>query len=166
MNGTAIGEGGILVTACHTINPTIHHSYAISDGTWYSSIQAEIKAIKKALQIIQTEESPQTVRIVIVSQSVLLRIANLQPEMPLKSADESVILDLLAAIHDEGYQITFTWCPSHFGVVGNKMADERTIKGAADSQEDVDTTTTLRMPPPGVLLEGKISMKEFAGCMA
>ena len=34
------------------------------------------------------------------SQSVLLRIVNPQPAIPLKYADESDILNLLAAIHD------------------------------------------------------------------
>ena len=77
MNGTAIGGGGIVVTAGHPSNPTIHHSYAIPDGIW-CSFQAKIKVIKKALRIIQTEESPQTVRIVSDRQSVLLHIANLQ----------------------------------------------------------------------------------------
>ena len=53
-NGTVIGGGGILLNAGHPSNPTIHHSYAIPAGTWYSSFQAEMKAIRKALQIIQT----------------------------------------------------------------------------------------------------------------
>ena len=87
-NVTAIGGGGNLVTAGHQSNPTIHHSYAIPAGTWCLSFQAEMKAIKKALQIIQTEESPQKVRI--------------------KSTDESDILILLAALHYEGHQIIFT----------------------------------------------------------
>ena len=102
-NGTAIGVGGILDTVGHPSNPTIHHSYAILAGTWSSSFQAEMKAIKKALQIIRTEESPQKVRIVSDSQSVLVRIANLQPTILPKSADESVFLNFLAALHDEGH---------------------------------------------------------------
>ena len=54
--------------------------------------------------------------------------------MPLKSTDESDILNLIVALHDEGHQITFTWCPSHSGVVGNEMADEQALKGAAANQ--------------------------------
>ena len=118
-NGTAIGGVGILLTAGHPRSPTIRHSYAILAGTWCSSFQAEMKAVKKALQILQTEESPQKVRIVSDSQSVLLCIANLQPAIPLKSADESDILNLLAIQFDEGHQIAFNWSPSHCGVVGN-----------------------------------------------
>ena len=121
-NGTAIGIGGILLTAGHTSNPKIYHSYAIPTGTWFSSFQAEMKAIQNTLQIIQTEESPQKVRIVSDSQSVLLRIANLQPAINIKSANESDILNLLA---DKGHQMTFTWCPGHCGEVGNEMADEQ-----------------------------------------
>ena len=36
-NGTAIGGGGIMVTAGHPSNSTIHHSYAIPAGIWCSS---------------------------------------------------------------------------------------------------------------------------------
>ena len=114
-----------MVTTGHTSNPTVHHSYAIQARTRYSYFQAEMMVIKKALQIIQTEESPQKVRIINANKTVLLRIANLQPAIPLKSADESDSLSLLVALHDEGHQITLTWCPSYCRVVGNEMADEQ-----------------------------------------
>ena len=157
MNCTAIGGGGILVTDGHQSNPTIHHSYATLTGTRCSSFQAEMKAIKKALQIIQTERSPQKVRIMSDSQSVLLRIANLQPAIPFKSADESDILSLLAALHDEGHQITFTCCPSHCGVVGNEMADEQAQKGAAANQEDVHHNYDCDGHHQACYLRGEIS---------
>ena len=126
-----------MVTAGHSSNPTIHHSYAMPAGTWCSSSQAEMKVIKKASQIIQTEESPHKDRIASDSQSVLLHIANIQPAIPLKSADMSDILNLLAALNDERHQITVTWCPSHCKVVGNEMAEKQAHKGAAANQEDV-----------------------------
>ena len=94
-----------------------------------------MKAIKTALQIIQTEESPQKILIVSNSQSVLLCIANLQPVISRKSADERDVLNLLAALHDEGQQITITWCPNHCSVVGNEMADEQAQKGTAAYQD-------------------------------
>ena len=95
-----------------------------------------ILADMKELQIIQTEESPKTVRIVSDSKSVLLCITNIQPAIPLKSADESDIINHLAAmLHDEGYQVTFTRCPSHCGVVGNEMADKQALNGTADNQD-------------------------------
>ena len=56
--GTEMGGGSILVTTGHPCDPTSHHSYAMLASTWCSSFPAEVKAIKKALQIIQTEESP------------------------------------------------------------------------------------------------------------
>ena len=122
MNGTAIGGGGILLTADHQSNPTIHHSYAIPAGTWCSSIQAEMKAIKKALHIIQAEESPPESP---NSQRQPISPATYRkPPTPFKSADESDILNILAVLHDEGHQITFTWCPSHCGDLGHEMADE------------------------------------------
>ena len=117
-NGTAVGER-LLGYRGHAHNPAIHHAHAIPSGTWRWSFQAKMKAIKKALQIIQTEEYPQKVRTVSDSQSVLLRIVNLQPAITLKSTDESDILNLHATLQEEGHQITFTWCPSHCGVVGN-----------------------------------------------
>ena len=123
-NVAAIGKGGTLVTAGQQSNPTIHHPYAIPAGTWCAPLQAVMKAIKKALQVIQTEESHQKVRIVSDSQSDLLRNANLQPAIPLKSSDGSDILNL----HDDWHQITITWCPSHCRVVGNEMADEQAQK--------------------------------------
>ena len=63
-NGAEIGGGDILHTAGHPSNPTIHHSYATPTGTWCSSFQAKMKAIKKALQIIQTEDSSHDVRMI------------------------------------------------------------------------------------------------------
>ena len=96
-----------------------------------------MKAINKALKKMQSDDSPQNVCIVSDSQSVLLRIVNLLPSIPPKSADESDIVDLIAALHAEGHQITFTWYPSHIGVVGNEMADEQARKLASANQEDV-----------------------------
>ena len=55
-------------------------------------------------------------------------IINFQPAIPRKSAEESDIQNLLAALHEEGQQITFTWCPSHCWVMGNEMADEQALK--------------------------------------
>ena len=53
----------------------------------------------------------------------------------------------LAAIHDEWYQKTFTWCLGHCGVVGNEMADEQAKKELQPIKKASDTTTTLRRPP-------------------
>ena len=125
-----------MVTASHKSNPTIHHSYTIPAGTKCTSLQAEMKAMKKALQIIQTEVTPESPNIS-DTQSDLPCFANLQPAIPIKSADESGILNLLAALHEEGHQISLTWCPSHCGVVGNEMADKQAQNGAAANQEDI-----------------------------
>ena len=122
-NCTAIGGGGILVNVSQPSNPTIHHSYVEPTGTWCSSFQDEIKTIKKALQIIQTEESPEKDRIVSNSQSVLLRDANLQ--YPVRALMRVTSKNLLAVLHEEGHQITFTWYSSHCRVVGNEIADEQ-----------------------------------------
>ena len=142
-NSTEIGGGGILITSDHQSNPTIHLSYAILAGPLCSSFQADMKAIKKALQIIQTEKSSQKVQIVRNSQSDLLCIANLQPAIAPKSADKSDITNLLAALHDERHQITFTWCPSHYSVVGNEMADEEAQKELQPIKTS-DTTMTAK----------------------
>ena len=136
-------------------------------GTWYSSYQAEMKAIKKTLLIIQTEESPKKVPIVSDYQSDLHCIANLQPAIPPKSADKTNILNSRAALHDEGWQITITWCPSHSGVVGNEMADEQARKGAEANQEYVrhhydSAKANIRYAIRG----GKYPMKKFSRCMA
>ena len=108
-----------LVHCWPTSNHTNHHSNSIPTGTWCSSIQAELKAIENSLQIIQAEESRQKFGIVSDSQLDLHRIANLQPAIPLNSADESDILGLPATLYEEGHQITFTCCQSHCGVMGN-----------------------------------------------
>ena len=163
-NGTSIGGGGILLTADHASNPTNLNSYAIPAGSWCSSFQAEMKAIKKALHIIQTEESLQNVRIDSDSQSVLLRIANFQPAIPHKSADEFYILSLLAALNDEGHQTTFTWCNRHCGVVWNEMADEQARRGSADNQEDArhnydSAKATIRRATKGEEISHEIPMK-------
>ena len=89
------------------------------------------------MQIIQTEESPRKVRIICDSQPALLCSANLQPAITLKSIDKSDIVNLLAALHDDGHKMTFTCCPSHCQVVGNVVADEQALIGAAANQEDV-----------------------------
>ena len=49
----------------------------------------------------------------------------------------SDIVNSLAAFHDEGYQIAFTWCQCYRGVVLNEMADEHARKGTAVNQESV-----------------------------
>ena len=116
---------------------TIHDSYAIPNGTWRSSFQAEMKAIKKALQIIQTEESPQKFRIVSDSQLFLLVSQASSLQYPLSALTVSDIISHLAALHDEGHQITFTWCLGHSGVEGNEMTDEQALKGAATNQGEV-----------------------------
>ena len=123
--GTVMAAGGILLTAGLPFNPTNFQSYAIPPGTWCASLQAEMMAIKKALHIIQTEESPLRVQIVSDSQSVLHRIANLRLAIPLKSADESDYASLHAGLRDEGHRITLTWCSSHCEVVVNFVADEQ-----------------------------------------
>ena len=128
---TETGGGGILVTTSYPSDHANHHSYAILAGTWCSSFLVGMKAIKKVLQIFQTEELPKKVQIVCDSQSVLLCITSLQPAMPFKSAEESDILSSLVALHDEGYQITFTRCPNHYWVVGNEMTNEQAQKANA-----------------------------------
>ena len=57
-DGAETGGGGVLATTGHMGDRTSHHSYAMPVGTWCSSFQAIMKAIKKALEIIQTEVSP------------------------------------------------------------------------------------------------------------
>ena len=113
-----------------------------------------MNAVKKALQIIQTKESPRRVRIVSDSQSVLLRVANLQPDIPLGSANESDILSLLAVLHHEGHQITFTWCPSHCGAVGIIWQTNKLEKELLPIKKMSDTSTRLRGPPTGVVSVG------------
>ena len=112
-----------------------HNFYVMPASTSYTSFHAEMKAINKALLVIQTEESPQKVRIVSDNQAILTRIANLQTAISTKVADVCDILDLLAALNDELHQITFTWRPSHWVVVGNEMADDQARKGADANQE-------------------------------
>ena len=82
-DGTKMIGGGILSITGHSSDPTNHHSYATPAGTWCSSIQAKMKAMKKVPPINQIEESPMKVRFVSDSQSVLLRIASLQHAVPL-----------------------------------------------------------------------------------
>ena len=142
-----------------------HLGHCWPPGTWCSSYQADMKAIKKALHIIHTEESHQKFGIVSDSQSFLFRIANLQPAIPLKSAGESDILSLLTALHYEGHQITFTWCPSHCEIVRNKMADEQARKSCRQSR----CSTLLRFCKghhQACCQRGKFPMMQFAGCMA
>ena len=149
-------------------DPTSEHSYAIPAGTWCLSIQAEMKAVKKALQITQIKESHKKDQIVCGGQSTLLRIANLQPAISLRSAVESDILNTLAALHDEEYRINFTWNTSNCGVMGNEIADEQTQKGAEANLEGVRHHYDSGRPPSGVLPEGGggYLMKEFVGCLA
>ena len=46
-NGTAIGGGGVLVTAGPPSKTAIYHYNAMPAGTWCSSFQAEMKATKR-----------------------------------------------------------------------------------------------------------------------
>ena len=73
-SGTGTGGGGIFVTTSHPSDPQVLRYFAIPTGKWCSSYQAEIKAVVKALQVIQAEVHVQKARIVNDIQSVLLRI--------------------------------------------------------------------------------------------
>ena len=137
-SGTETGGGGIVVTTGHPSDPQVLRSFAIPTGKWCSSYQAEMKAVVKALQVIQAEELVQKARIVSDSQSVLLRVQAMHPFQLCNDKDDQTILKTLSTLTARSCPVTFTWCPSHCGITGNKLADAQTRKGADADQTDVD----------------------------
>ncbi|CAI9724992.1 RNA-directed DNA polymerase from mobile element jockey [Octopus vulgaris] len=128
-DGNATGGGGVIVTTGHPSDPQIHRSFAIPTGKWCSSFQSELKATKKALQEVLTEEGVSRVRIVSDSLSTLQKIKAAHPSLPTKTEDECEILILLLNLSDNGCQITFAWRPRHCGIPGNDLADEKAKAG-------------------------------------
>ena len=141
-SGTGTGGGGIIVTTGHPSNPQVLHYFAIPTGKWCSSYQAEIKAVVKALQVIQVEVHVQKARIVSDSQSVLLRIQATHPSQPCNDRDEHTVLKTLSMLTARSCQVTSTWCPGHCGITGNELADAQAKKGSDADQTDVDHHNT------------------------
>ena len=130
------GGGGIVVTTGPPNDPEVLCAQAIPAGQWCSSYQAELKAVKRALEIIQADPTINTARIVSDSLSVLLRLQNLHPSEPIPDNDERDIMMLLSEVTCRGCQLTFTWCPSHCGVIGNELADRQAKDGALKPQSE------------------------------
>ena len=129
-SGTGTGGGGIVVTTGHPSDSQVLRYFAIPTGKWCFYYQAEIKAVFKALQVIQAEVHVQNARIVSDSQSVLLHIQATHPSQPCNDRDEHTVLKTLSMPTARGYQVTFTWCSSHCGITGNELADAQAKKGA------------------------------------
>ena len=137
-SGTGTGGGEIVVTTGHPSDPQVLRYFAIPTGKWCSSYQAEIKAVVKALQVIQAEVHVQEARIVSDSQSILLRIQATHPSQPCNDRDEHTVLKTLSMLTARSCQVTFTWCPGHCGITGNELADAQAKKGADADQAVVD----------------------------
>lgn len=82
--------GGIVVTPGQ-----VHRSFAIPTGRWCSSFQADMKAMVKALEVIQEGEPIQKTRVVSDSLSVLTSIQSIHPSDTSINNDEKKILQLL-----------------------------------------------------------------------
>ena len=109
---------------------------AISTGRWCSSIQVEIKAMVKALQILEATDNVNKARIVSDNLSVLLHIQSAHPSNPCQDNDERVILQIFSALSARSCQVTFTWCLSHCGIIGNELADIQARLGTDLDQHD------------------------------
>ena len=122
-SGTETGGGGIVVTTGHSSDPQVPRYFALPTGKWCSSYQAEIKAVVKALQVIQAKVHFQKARIVSDSQAVLLRIQATHPSQPCNDRDEHNVFKTLSMLTAQSCQMTFTWCPGHCDITGNELAD-------------------------------------------
>ena len=73
----------------------------------------------------------------IVSDSVstLQRMQNLHLSQQVANSDENKILNALVSLTERGCHLTFTCCPSHSGVCGNKLADVPAKEGTTVEQE-------------------------------
>ena len=132
-----IGGGGIIVTTGPPEEPKVLSTHAIPTGQWCSSYQAELKAVKTALETIQKDSSIHKARIVSDSLSVLQRLQQASPPDPPRDQDERDILEYLSSLNERGCRLTFTWCPSHSGVPGNELADAHAKQGGQLPQTNV-----------------------------
>ena len=119
-HGNANGGSGIIVTP---LAPKVTLASTIPAGKWCSSFQAEEKAVRTALYLVQEDVSLHRVRIVSDSMSTLQHMQNLHPSKQVANSDENVILDTLSSPTDRGCHLTFTWCSSHSGICGSELAD-------------------------------------------
>lgn len=55
--------------------------------------------------------------------------------MPLQDGDEREIIQLLQSLHLQDCALTFPWCPSHSGVIGNEQADKKAEGGTEEDQK-------------------------------
>ena len=137
-SGTGTGGGGIIVTTGHLSDPQVLRYFAIPTGKWCSSYQVEIKAVVKALQVIQAEVHIQKARIVSDSQAVLLRNQAMHPSQPCNDRDEHTVLKTLSMLTARSCQMTFTWCQGHCSITDNELADAQAKKRADADQTDVN----------------------------
>ncbi|CAI9721514.1 RNA-directed DNA polymerase from transposon X-element [Octopus vulgaris] len=52
--------------------------------------------------------------------------------------DEREVVELLHTLHQQECDLTFMWCPSHRGIVGNELADEKAKERSEQDQEGTD----------------------------
>ena len=126
----AVRNGGAGVLAVFA-DERDHVELSVPAGSWTSSFQAEMVAIREALSLIMEESQPQSaVRIVTDSLSSWERLQSMQMEMTLHSGVEADIADYLREIGRRGVEVGVLWCPSHCGVWGNERADRLGAVGA------------------------------------
>ena len=113
----------IIVTSGPQVTQRVHRQSTVPASKWCSSFQAEEKAVRTALNMVQEDVSLHKVQIVSDSMSTLQCIQNLHPSQQVANSDENEILDALDSPTNRGRHLTFTWCPSHSGIRGNQLAD-------------------------------------------
>jgi ribonuclease HI len=131
------GGAGILITTKDDETTT---ELAFPAGRLTSSFQAEMVAIKHALQAVGEMGGNMRARIVTDSKSSVERLKGILRGDRLKSQTEAAIWDSLRHLKTANISLHLLWCPSHCGLWGNEEADRLAGEGSLLQQENIELT--------------------------
>ena len=134
-HGNANGGTGTIVTTGPQSDHRVLRQCTIPAGKWCSTFQAEEKAARTALKLVQEDVSLQMVRISSNSMSILQGIQNRHPSHQVANSGENEILDALTLLTNRGCNLSLIRCPSHSGIRSNELADLAAKNGTTVEQE-------------------------------
>jgi len=120
-------EEGVDLVGCAILVPHINKSFSFKLNSLTSSFMAEVFAIVKALQLVDSYSWP-LVNICSDSLSVVEALKNAEYSLISKGTNKLnvVLAELSYKIYRANYnenRIRFTWCPAHVGIALNESVD-------------------------------------------
>ena len=129
-HGNSFGGAGVVIETPESGLENI----SFPAGRWTSSYQAELEAIKQALQIAADMPDRKKIRIVTDSRSAVQHMESNAENNEPSSGIEEAIHQSLERMYTAGQTVTLVWCPGHCKIDGNEVADRSANEGARMDQ--------------------------------